>query len=504
MSRLPKNILYNLVGQGLLLILGFVAVKYVFTRLGEDAFGVLFFSATLSAVLYVILELGICSTTVREVSGHFEEDPDYIREFVSTASLFCWGGYLLLALGVYWAAPVIVDRWINLDTMDARTATGMLRILGFGRLLALPRAFYASVVRGRQRMEFNNLIEVATVGLQQFGTIVILATGGGLFGVVYWISLCSAGGVAGYLVAVARLVSPKALLPCFSIAVVRRNRGYSANMMSISMLAMVHVQTDKLVVSKLLPIGTFGIYGFAYGVVSRAQLLTGAVSGAAFPALCSLAEKGETGAFARRYRQLQDLVCYLAVPVFAAIVFFGEPLMAYLLDPQAARLLRWPMLFLCLGFFMNGSLTVPYLSSLARGRPQITVRLNLYALIVVLPATVVLVMTLGILGAALSWVAYHLFAYAYAIPRICAQCLDQGAADWFGHLARVAAVAGLGYLPAWLVLKTAGAHSFASSGLAWGAGSLLFLALAYGAMGKELRGTLQRWKKAFGSHAHGL
>ncbi len=72
MSRLAKNIIYNLCGQALLLLLGFVAVKYVFRQLGEDAFGVIYFTLTVNAVLCAMLEMGICSTTVREVSAHSE------------------------------------------------------------------------------------------------------------------------------------------------------------------------------------------------------------------------------------------------------------------------------------------------------------------------------------------------------------------------------------------------------------------------------------------------
>ena len=49
MSRLSKNIFYNVTGQGLILALGFVAVRYVFRRLGGDALGLIYFAATLNA-----------------------------------------------------------------------------------------------------------------------------------------------------------------------------------------------------------------------------------------------------------------------------------------------------------------------------------------------------------------------------------------------------------------------------------------------------------------------
>lgn len=113
MSRLSKNIIYNFIGQGLLLILGFVAVRYIFRQLGEDALGIIYFTAMMNALLCVALEMGICSTTVREVSAHSKSEPDYIRSLIRTASVFYWGAYAVLSLTIYFLAPVLVEKWIK-------------------------------------------------------------------------------------------------------------------------------------------------------------------------------------------------------------------------------------------------------------------------------------------------------------------------------------------------------------------------------------------------------
>ena len=163
MSRLSKNILYNLLGQGLLVILGFVAVKFIFKQLGQDALGIIYFTFTLNALLTAILSLGINETTVREVAAFHEEDPTYITKLLQTASFFYWGLYFLTAVGLYASAPWLVTKWINLDTLNAFAATRILRVLGIASLLALPRSFYMSTLRGIQRMEFTNVIDVGPV-----------------------------------------------------------------------------------------------------------------------------------------------------------------------------------------------------------------------------------------------------------------------------------------------------------------------------------------------------
>lgn len=490
MSRLTKNILYNLMGQSLGLLLGFIAVKYVFTQLGEDALGIIYFSLTLNTVLYSVLEMGISSTLVREVSAHFNDQTGYTRELIRTASLFYWGAYLLLAVAIYLAAPVLVEKWVTLKTMDIATATRMVQILGIGLLTTLPCSLYGSLLRGLQRMEFNNVIDVTMIGLQQLGIIVILALGGELFDVVYWLTGSVALTLLGYLLVSARFFPFGALVPGYSSAVVRRNFRYSLNMAAITLLATVHTRADKAMVSKFSPIGTFGFYGYAATVVSKSALVTSAISQAAFPSLSGLFSSGDRGGLMAQYRKLQDLACFANVLIIAAIPFATLPLFSYLLNAEAAQMLLLPVTLLCVGTYMNSTAHIPYFFSLAAGRPDIAVRLNFYALFVVLPVTVLLVYFLGLAGAGMSWIFYHLFAYAYAIPRICSECLRIPVSEWYSHVLKIFALAGLTYGTAWIVLHTGGHESLLLLALGYVGASIGFLVGAYLLMVDELRGTV--------------
>jgi hypothetical protein len=74
---------------------------------------------------------------------------------------------------------------------------------------------------------------------------------------------------------------------------------------------------------------------------------------------------------------------------------------------------------------------------LAADRPDIVVRLNVLALLTTLPVTVVLTWQFGLVGAASSWVWYHVFAFVYVVPRICRECLGIEPRVWFLHALRV-------------------------------------------------------------------
>jgi O-antigen/teichoic acid export membrane protein len=489
-SRLSKNIIYNLLGQGLLLVLGFVAVRYIFRRLGEDALGIIYFTAVMNAILCAVLEMGICATTVREVSAHFESNHGYVKDVIRTFSLVYWALYALLAVAVFLLAPFLVKNWISLKAMDLATAIHVLRVLGIASLVALPKSFYVSLFRGLQRMEFNNFIDVATSGFQQFGTILILALGGNVFHVVYWFAGCYGLSVLAYFFVSTRFFSLRALVPGCSFDVVKKNLVFASRMMSVSIISTVHTNFDKLIMSKLLPIGAVGYYGIAYGTASKGMLLAGAVSQAAFPSFSALFRAGDYRSLISQYWKLHDFLCLGMIPILAIIPFVLLPLFSYVLNEETARRLLVPTILLCVGFYMNGTLNIPHVFSLAAGKPGIAARSNFYALFVVLPATALLIYFFGLVGAGLSWVFYHIFGYFYGVPRICRECLKIPVRRWYSHVLKIFAAAGLTYGMAGIILGTAGSASIVSLSLAYSIASIVFLTGSYFMMGEELQRAL--------------
>ena len=492
MSRLFKNVAYNVLGQGIVLVLGFVGVKFIFSRLGPDAFGIIYFNLVLTGVLTTALELGILSTMVREVAAHSETDRAYVVRLIRTASGLYWGLGLILMLAIFVSAPFLVEKWINLHQFDPGTAATMLRYLSVNALIFLPRALYSSLFQGRQRMELNNGIDVLSSAVQQFGLIAILARGGDAFLAVQWIAASSVLSTTAYLVVAARLFGWRALVPGYFRDVVQRNIGFTGHMGALSLINIVLLQFDKLVVSKLLPIASVGYYSFASTVVVRISFAATAIAQAALPSFSSLHRAGADEPILVQYRKLQDLICYGMLPLFAAVAFGALPLYGYLFNLKVAWLLLLPTVLLSLGFFLNATVNVPYTLSVAIGRPQIASRSNALALLVVLPVTTVLVVLYGLVGAACSWIAYHLFLYAYMIPRMCRECLLVSSWSWYGHVARVLALAALAYGSAWVLFVVPASYSTLSLVVGYLAASVVFLAGALLLMGPELRETIWR------------
>ena len=86
----------------------------------------------------------------------------------------------------------MVRHWIQLKHAEPAVAIRVVRVLGAAAFLVLPRTLYASILRGLERMELNNGVDLLTSALQQGGTIGIVAMGGSLITVSYWVAGCFA------------------------------------------------------------------------------------------------------------------------------------------------------------------------------------------------------------------------------------------------------------------------------------------------------------------------
>jgi O-antigen/teichoic acid export membrane protein len=454
--------------------------------------GLIYFALTINAVLVAVLDGGITATTVREVALGGPHDRA-VRGLVRLASLAYWSSYVLLAAIALLIAPFIAEHWLRLGSLGEGPAVTAVRVIGLGALLALPRSLYASLFRGLQRMEIPNLVDIATALLQQAGTIIILALGGGLVDVATWFAVCFAIAVAAYLMLAIRHFGLPAVIPGYSTESVSRTIGFSRQVIGISILSAVHSQIDRLLVSKLAPLAAFGYYAFAAGVAARAGLLSQAFAQAAFPSFVASRSESDRK---RQYGRLQELLCFSSAIYLSAVVFAAFPLLSYVFDPRIARSLLTPTVLLCVGYFLNATISMPYIYSLAVGRADITVRMNVIALGVTVPLAILLTVWLGLAGAALSWVCYQLWAYLYSVPRICRECLEQPLAAWYIQVAKVIVLSVASYgltLPAtlyfWPQLAVAWLVAYLVS-------TVIFAGGAYVLISSDLRTVLARFPRA--------
>jgi O-antigen/teichoic acid export membrane protein len=279
--------------------------------------------------------------------------------------------------------------------------------------------------------------------------VAILVAGGDLMAVTLWMVASFTFTMLAYVAAASRFLPFRALLPGWSGQAARDQWRFSANVSGYMVMATVFMQSDKLVVSKLLPLSAFGYYSVVWTAVWKVASLATAVSAAAFPALVESHGAGQRERMNAQYRKLQDLVCHASIIPIAALAFGALPAFTYLFSAGIAASMVVPVLLLSLAYYMHITLSMPLAVAGATGRPELIMKLNVIALFTFLPALIGLVVLFGLTGAGLAWLGYYGLAYGYLVPRVCRRCLGVSTLVWYSQIGRIILKVSVSYGIGW-------------------------------------------------------
>ncbi|MBN1612939.1 MAG: polysaccharide biosynthesis protein, partial [Deltaproteobacteria bacterium] len=122
--------------------------------------------------------------------------------------------------------------------------------------------------------------------------------------------------------------------------------------------------------------------------------------------LCTLQDRKN---LASVYHRGAQLVTVLTTPVLMLLVFFAEGVLyMWSGDPGLAKNTAPILSVLVIGTFLNGLMYLPYHLQIAHGWTGLTIKTNIVAVIVIIPAIFWMVPRYGGLGAAWVWVTLNL------------------------------------------------------------------------------------------------
>jgi O-antigen/teichoic acid export membrane protein len=488
-----RNIFFGLLGQGLLIFLSLISTHLVFKELGAEVLGIMSFALTATFLMIAFADMGSSVLVAREVAAHRHGNMIYVRELTSSVAFLSWLMFGASCLIMILFAPLAIEKWLHLEHLDTDSAVLALQVISVALLLAIPRAVYGAVVSGYERMDLWNVANVLTVGIQQLGMIAALFLGGSLFQVATWYALSAVIALISYMLLVAKIAGVKMLRPKLRLDVLRRNFHFGSRIFANSMVGYLVTQIDRWTVSKYLPLSVLGYYGFAQSLVSKGAIVPGAIANAAFPALSTSVATNHNQVWLTQYYKLQDLCCYIYAPVSAAVAMLGIAVTSFVLNDAIAQVIWLPLVLLAIGQFLLGTLAVPYWLSIAMKKPSIALRTNLWALITVVPLTVLMTSRIGLVGAAFSSVLYSIWQLVYFVPRFCSECLEAGSWRWYRRTGAFVGLVTVIYGVMWIVAFRLG-EGLSAVGLvsAYVAGTVTFAFAGWFVIGNELRGTLHQ------------
>lgn len=432
---LKKNILANYVSQIYVTLIGIVMVPMYVRYMGAEAYGLIGFFVMLQA-WFQLLDMGLTPTMARATarfSGGASDALSLRRLLRALEGIFI-GVAVLGGAAMMAGSGVITGSWLKVQQLPLievqhaimlmavivalRWVCGLYRgaINGFERLVWLS-GFNIAVATARFVLVIPVFIYVGTSPTQFFGYQLILA-------------------VIELLVLVAQTYR---LLP--KIDAGQRMpwqwkplRGVLKFSLSIAFTSSVWVlvtQTDKLVLSKLLPLADYAYFTLAVLVASGVMVISGPISAALLPRLTKLSAVGDDAGLIRLYRNATQLVGVIAIPAALVLAFFAEQVLwAWTGDDEIARKAAPVLTLYALG---NGILALgafPYYLQFAKGDLKLHMIGNGLFMVLLIPALIWATLQFGVIGAGYAWLSANAMYFLAWVPKVHGRFVKGLHAQW--------------------------------------------------------------------------
>ena len=200
-------------------------------------------------------------------------------------------------------------------------------------------------------------------------------------------------------------------------------------------------QTDKLVLSKILPLADYGYFTVAVLLASGIMIVSGPISSALLPRMTRLQAEGQHDALSTLYRQATQLVAIIAIPAALVLIFFApQVLWAWTGDAalvsQAAPVLRLYAIgyaFLAVGAF-------PYYLQYAKGQLRLHLIGSALFVLLLIPSVIWATSHHGMTGAGWAWLVSNAVYFFAWVPLVHEKFIPGMHWNWMADILKPAAL----------------------------------------------------------------
>jgi O-antigen/teichoic acid export membrane protein len=282
--------------------------------------------------------------------------------------------------------------------------------MGIVFALQWPVGVYNGGLLGLQKQVTANTIQAVFLVIRQVGGAILLwKISASIHLFFLWQAAAMAGQTVATGVALNRYLPGRTGQGTFRWSVLTKNWRFSAGMFIISILAVILLQTDKLIVSKLLSLEQFGYYTLAWVVGGALANVITPIFVAVFPRLTQLAKEENYAELTRVYHLSCQVLSVLVLPAGTVLALFPrEVLLAWSGDPNMIAMTSRVVTIVAIGSTLNGLLNLPYALQLAFGWTRLSIITLSIAIVVIVPLEYWLAKHHGLVGAALGWVILNI------------------------------------------------------------------------------------------------
>jgi O-antigen/teichoic acid export membrane protein len=380
-------------------------VKY----LGIESYGLIVFLTAMQGLLQ-IFDFGLALTLNREVArclalGDFLK----ARQLLHSLAVIYWVLAGFIASLIVASAPLIASTWLGASTLPKGGVVTAVMLIGVVIGSSWPLGLYQGALIGAQRIVSLSCLNILMVTISSLGAVVVIArTSPTIQAFFAWqvaIGLLS--------VIVTRHAAWRVLgregRGHFDLTALRSIWRFSAGVTGIAITAIVLMQTDKILLSRILSLVDFGRYTLAALAASALYVYLTPVFNVLYPRLSALVALGDLARVAAFYRSGTRLFLSIHFPIaIAGVTLSGDVLRMWTGDTVLSNAIAPTVSLLLVGTTLNGIMHFPYAIQLAYGNTRLPIAVNLTLIAIMFPMTIALAISYGGIGGAAAWAILNL------------------------------------------------------------------------------------------------
>lgn len=384
---MKKNIIANIIGRFWGILSNFLFIPLYIKYLGFESFSIISFSLIIAGLM-AVLDAGLTATLSREFSKSDNSKTEKFAIFKTLESTYQII-VLLTILIVVFSSDYIASNGINLKTFAVDDVAYFIKIIAFDIGFQLLLRFYLGGFLGLEKQVKANAFQVFWGFCRNALVVVAISYTPTLEMFFLWQTISTMLFTILFRVCLYKELIGKYVFDlAFRIEKVVFDKiwRFAGGMLTISLIAALNTQLDKLAISKFLPSESLGYYTLAVSLATAILVIVSPISIALLPRFTSLYSDKKKEEACKLFEKVNLMVVIMVFSLMVNMSFYAKEIIwiwtgKIELAEKASEFLP----IVAFTYAMLSIVTIPYNIAIANGYTKLNNLLGILSLIVTLP-----------------------------------------------------------------------------------------------------------------------
>ncbi len=410
---IKHNVIANYIGQFYVTIIGIIMLPVYLRFMGKEAYGLVGFFGIMTTWL-ALIDMGFTPALGREVARFRGGaiDAGELRSLERAMLMLFSGIGLVIVTAVGFSSEIIAKHWLKVENLPYDEVSLAIALMGIVFALKWPSGIFRSVITSFERQVWLNTVNITIATIRFVGIIPVFNWLGATPRVFFTYQA---------LVALLELIFltslnyrflpswPEGFKRPWTLAPLKNIWRFALSVAFLSFVWTMVTQTDKLVLTKLLPLSKYACYAIAVTAAGGIMILINPITQAVLPRLTRLVAEKKPDDLCALYRKTTRINCVISGSAAVILVMYAQPLLwAWTGDLSIASQAAKVLLFYALGNFFLAVSRLQYNLQFAHGDLRLHIKGNIIFPIVLVPSIIWAAIHYGMAGASFMWMMINL------------------------------------------------------------------------------------------------